>query len=322
MWVVWLAVLAGGVALIVWGAERFAEHLGRAAARLGVGTFALAVLLAGAEPEELATVVAASLRGAPGIAFGDVIGANIAMCLVALGVGAVFAPLPFSRRVFLYALAGLPVAAVAAAVAWDGAVGRGEGAVLVALYAAYVCVIWLVERAPPALGETEEVQQAEAELAATAPQTRRQRFGRELAWVLAGLVAMAVGASVLVEAVRRITSVEETQTALGLTVVGFATAFELVVLCWSAARRGATDVALAGVVGSFAYNMTMSLGAGALIRPLALQDAALLHGPLILMLAVFAAVLVLALPTRRLGLPAGVGLLCAYPLVVLFILRS
>jgi cation:H+ antiporter len=80
-----LGAVLVGVALIVWGAETFAEHLAGVSARLGVSAFALAILLAGAEPEEVATSVTASLRHAPGIALGDVIGANIAMCLVALG---------------------------------------------------------------------------------------------------------------------------------------------------------------------------------------------------------------------------------------------
>jgi len=40
---------------------------------------------------------------------------------------------------------------------------------------------------------------------------------------------MAIGSVMLVEAVRQITNVEETQTALSLTIVGFATAFELVI---------------------------------------------------------------------------------------------
>jgi cation:H+ antiporter len=48
-------------------------------------------------------------------------------------------------------------------------------------------------------------------------------------------------------------------------VVGFATAFELVVLAWSAARRGATEAVVAAVVGSYAYNATMTLGASALV---------------------------------------------------------
>ena len=91
----WLLAFVAGVALIVRGSETFAEHLGTASARLGLSSLALALLLAGAEPEELATVIAAALHGSPGIAYGDLIGANVAMCLVALGVGAVIAPLPF-----------------------------------------------------------------------------------------------------------------------------------------------------------------------------------------------------------------------------------
>ncbi len=83
----WLVAFVVGVAVIVWGAEAFAEYLGAASVQLGVSSFALALLLAGAEPEELATAVAASLRGSPGIALGDVVGANVAICLVALGVG-------------------------------------------------------------------------------------------------------------------------------------------------------------------------------------------------------------------------------------------
>jgi len=122
--VLWLLAFAAGVALIVWGAEMFAEHLGRASVRLGVSTFALALLLAGAEPEELATAVTAALRGSPGIALGDVIGANIAICLVALGMGAVIAPLPFRAGVMRYALLGLPLGAVGAWFAWDGKVDR------------------------------------------------------------------------------------------------------------------------------------------------------------------------------------------------------
>ncbi len=86
-----------------------------------MSTFARALLLAGAEPEELATAVAATLRHAPAIAFGDVVGANVSICLVALGVGALLAPLPFGRGVFRYGLLELPVGATAEAFAWDDA---------------------------------------------------------------------------------------------------------------------------------------------------------------------------------------------------------
>jgi cation:H+ antiporter len=318
-WLFWIIVLVLGVAMIVWGAETFAEHLSKAATRLGVGVFALALLLAGAEPEELATVMAASARDAPGVAFGDIIGSNVAMCLVALGIGAMILPLPFSKRIFMYALAALPVSGLSILLLWDGEVSRPEGAILVALYVAYVAAIWIFERAPPVLGEVEELIEAEEEVSSKPVAARERRVGKEILLVIAGLAATAVGALLLVEAVRQLTGVEETQTKLGLTVVGFATAFELVVLVWSATRRRATDIALAGVIGSFGYNMTMSLGAGALVAPIKVKDATHLHVPTLIMVGLLGGVIALALPTRRLERLAGAGLFIGYPAFVLFV---
>lgn len=311
----WLLVAFAGVAAIVWGAETFAEHLAVASTRLGVSAFALAILLAGAEPEELATAVAASLRGAPVIALGDVIGANVAICLVAVGVGAVLAPLPFDPRVRRYALAGLPAGALAAALAWDGTVTRIEGAILVAAYVAFIATIWIIERTPPALGETAELDEAEHQ-----PPTRR--VGRELALVVAGVAGMAIGATGLVEGIRRISHVESTQSRLGLIIVGFATAFELVVLAWSSARRGITSAVVAGVVGSFTYNSTMTLGAGALARPLTIADPGLLRGPWLAMLAALAIVLAIAWRHQRINRPGGIALLALYPIFVLAVLAA
>lgn len=310
MIILWIGLFLSGVGLIVWGAETFAEHLGVASVRLGVSAFALALLLAGAEPEELATVIAATLKGAPGIALGDAIGANIAICLVALGVGAIVAPLPFRGAALRYAALGLPIGAVAAWIAWDGSVTRAQGALLVGLYVLYVAVIWIVERRPPMLGETEEIEEAREK--AAKERGAQRRIGRELALLFAGVAAMAFGGWLLVEGVIQITGVEETQTRLGLTLVGFATGFELVVLAWSTARRGASEATVAGVVGSFAYNMTMTLGAGALVRPLVIGNAALLHGPLLMMLAALALPVLLAMPSGSLRRRSGVLLLLGY----------
>jgi len=315
MIVAWSFAFVVGVAVIVWGAEAFAEHLSSASVRLGVSAFALALLLAGAEPEELATVVMASLRGSPGIALGDVIGANVAICLVALGIGAIVAPMPFPARVMRYAALGLPLGAIAAAFAWGGVVTRLQGALLVCLYVVYVGIIWIIERRPPALGEVHELEEAERRV----PRTGR-RVGRELLIVIAGVIAMIVGAAVLVESVRRLANIESSQTALGLTLVGFATAFELVVLAWSAARRGASEAVVAGVVGSFAYNATMTLGAGALAHPLSITDAASLHAPWLAMIAALLLVVVLGARKGRLDRSDGFVLLAAYPAFVLAVL--
>jgi cation:H+ antiporter len=301
-----LAVIGLGAAAIVWGAEAFAEHLAAASRRLGVTSFALALLLAGAEPEELATVVTASARDVDGVAFGDVIGANAAIVTLALGVGAYVATIPFGPRIRRYALGGLLAGLLATTLAWDGTLDRLEGAVLVGGYVVFVAVIWRLERRPPALGETGELLDEHPPGGAT----------RDLVLLLIGLVSLTTGSIVIVEAVRRITDVEADQTRLGLTVVGFATAFELVALAWSSARRGVTEAVVAGVVGSYAYNMTMSVGAGALVAPIAIEDAALLRPSLLAMLALMALVIGISAPTKTLDRRHALGLLAAYPAFV------
>lgn len=150
-----------------------------------------------------------------------------------------------------------------------------------------VAAIWRLERHPPTLGETGELIESRGE----------GRVGAELGSVVAGVAAMTVGSVALVEGVRRASGAETTQGRLGLVVVGRATSFELVVLAWSSARRGITTAVVAAVVGSFTYNVTMTLGAGALARPLRITDPALLRGPWIAMLGALA--LALAFTSTR-----------------------
>ncbi len=310
----WIVAVLAGLSLIVWGAEAFAKHLGQAAVSLGVSTFALALLLAGAEPEELVTGVIASARHVPAIAVGDVIGANVAMCLVALGVGALISPLPFGRRVRRYGLAGLPLGIISAVVMWGGHVSRIEGAILVALYVAYITAVWKLEGEPPTIGEVGELNEAREE-AGTGTLTRR-RVGRDVGILVAGVVAMAGGGVLLVEGIRHLASVQDTQTQVSLTIVGFATAFELVVLAWSAARRGTPEAVIAAVIGSFAYNATMTLGAAALVRPLFVSNAGRLRIPLVFLVASLALALGLAWKSGRLTRRSGGALIACYPVFV------
>jgi cation:H+ antiporter len=61
----------------------------------------------------------------------------------------------------------------------------------------------------------------------------------------------------------------------------------LFALAWAAMRRGVSEIAVAGVIGSVAYNATATLGVAALIRPLTVTG--------ILVPAIAAAILPVAL---------------------------
>ena len=292
--VVLLVVAAG---LLVAGAELFVENAAAAAFRLGVTLLATAVLLAGAEPEELLTAVLASAQDRPGLAVGDAVGANVTMLTGALGLAAVVRPLPIGPRTRLYA-GGSAGAGVLAVLALLGGVTRLEGVLLLLAYVALVAAVWRRERTPPVIGELAEAQDADP--------SRRPAVA--LALVAVGLMVMTAGGALAVEgATRLVTAVDRSDTAIGLTVLGLATTAELFALVLAAARHGVEEVAVAAVVGSAAYNATATLGAAAVVAPLP-QTA--------LVAASVAAVLPLAvLALSRggsLGRAAGGSLLAAY----------
>jgi cation:H+ antiporter len=303
-----VVLLVGGAVLLTAGAETFAGHITEAATRLGVSVLALGVLLAGAEPEEAVTAMLASGQGHPALAAGDAIGANLVILTVAVGLAALITPLPVSRRVMQYAGAAAAAGAVAVALMWNGLLGRGEGTVLVALYLAGVVWVWRREKEPPLVGELAELSEAERP-------RRAEGVGepsRALLLVLLGALAMVAGGFLAVQgAAGLVGAVGLTESVVGLTVLALATSAEMVALVFAAHRRGVTEVAVAGAVGSVAYNATVTLGLAAWVDPLLLGR----NTPIITVGLVTAALPLVLLAGRRTGSlprPLGVVLVAAY----------
>ena len=297
-----LGLLAVSAILLVAGAELFTENAAGAARHLRLTLFGVAFLLAGAEPEELITAVVASARHRPGLAAGDAIGANLTMLTLVLGLAALARPLPFGGRVRGYALWSALAGGLAAVTIAGGRVGRGEGVLLLAAYLAGVAVLWWRERQPPAIGELAE-DDDESEAANGRP------AALALALALAGIAVMVAGGWLAVAGAQRaVATLGLTDTAVGLTLLALATTAELFALAWSAIRRDVPEVAIAGVVGSVAYNATATLGAAAVTRPLAVTG---MLAPAIAAAALPVALLALA-PRGRLTRPAGALLIAGY----------
>jgi cation:H+ antiporter len=306
-------LLAGSAALLAAGANLFAGHAAAAGRRLGVTPLAVGLILAGAEPEELFTVVTASLRGRPGLAVGDAIGANLTMLTVVLGLAALLQPLPLSGRVRGYAVGASVAGTAAAAMLADGVVSRGEGGVLLLVYATLVTVVWRRERQPPAIGEAAEALEDDGDPAGP----RKPRLS-SLFLAVAGIAAMTLGGSLAVDGAERlVASLSATDTAVGLTFLALATTAELLALVWAAARRDVRELAVAAVVGSAAYNATASLGAGAVVRPLAAAGGAVAA---VVAAALPVGVLLLGGTRQRLTRPAGAFLVAAYAVFVTVVL--
>jgi cation:H+ antiporter len=298
-----VVALVAGAALLTAGAEAFAEHLGGAAARLGVSVLAVGVLLAGAEPEEAVTAMLASAQGHPALAAGDAIGANLVILTVVLGLAAVLTPLPVSRRVVGDAGAAAAAGALAVALMWNGVLSRGEGLLLVAVYVLGVVWVWRREQEPPVVGELAELEEEEGRGG------HGEDNSRALLLVLLGLLGMVAGGYLAVRgAAGLVDAFGATESVVGLTVLALATSAEMIALVLAAHRRGVTEVALAGAVGSVAYNATVTLGLAATVEPLLLG-----RGTPVLTVGMLTAVLPLLLVAgRRTGfLPRFVGVLLA-----------
>lgn len=259
-----VVLLVLGAVLLTAGAEAFAEHITPAASRLGVSVLALGVLLAGAEPEEAVTAMLAAGQGHPALAAGDAIGANLVILTVAVGLAALLTPLPVSRRVMQYAAAAAAAGALAVVLMWNGVLSRVEGTLLVLLYAVGVVWVWRREKEPPLIGEMAELAEEEHEEA-------EQESGRELLLVLLGLLGMVSGGFLAVRGAEGLVDAfGATESVIGLTVLALATSAEMIALVIAAHRRGVTEIALAGAIGSVAYNATITLGLAAWVDPLLL----------------------------------------------------
>lgn len=142
-------LLVLSLVLVVVGAELLVDGAVEVARDLGVGeaVIGLTVIAVGTSAPELVTMVVSTLRGAPGIAVGNVVGSSVLNIGLVLGVTVLAAPgavVDVPTEVLGGDLILLVVATVGTALAarTGSRVTRTEGAVLVLGYAAYLA--WLL----------------------------------------------------------------------------------------------------------------------------------------------------------------------------------
>jgi cation:H+ antiporter len=156
-WALQIALVIGGLALLVLGAGWMVEAASAFARRLGVSelVIGLTVLAAGTSLPEAAASAVAALRGQRDIAVGNVIGSNLFNVLGVAGLAAVAAPagLAVAPAVLAFDLPVMVAAAVACLpIVFTGhRVARWEGGLFVGLYLAYTIYLILAAQAHDAL---------------------------------------------------------------------------------------------------------------------------------------------------------------------------
>lgn len=147
-----LAMVAGGLALLVFGAQALVGASAALARLLGVSelVIGLTVLAIGSSLPELATSVTAALRGERDIAVGNLIGSCTFNLLGGLGLVALLSPAalavpPSVARFDLWVMVAASLALLPIAMS-GRLIARWEGVVLLSYYGAYLAYLGLAAR--------------------------------------------------------------------------------------------------------------------------------------------------------------------------------
>jgi cation:H+ antiporter len=148
-WLLNIALIVVGLALLVLGSRWFVNSTVQFASYLGVSelVIGLTIVAAGTSMPEVVTSIIAAIRGERDIAVGNVVGSNIFNLLGVLGISALVAPsgIPVSEALIGFDIPLMLVVAVACLPIFftGGTINRWEGALFMGYYIAYTLYLVL-----------------------------------------------------------------------------------------------------------------------------------------------------------------------------------
>ena len=285
-----------GLALLVWGSDRFVFGASATARNFGVSPLLIGLTIVGAgtsAPEAMVAVTAA-LSGNPGVAIGNALGSNIANIGLVLGVTALIRAVTVRSKVFHVEF---PIMFAVMGLAWfllgDGVLDQADGVILglafILLLSSMAIIAARVRRSDPLSKEFAEGIPADVNTA------------RALLWLVVGLVALLLGSKAIVwGAVSIARSFEVSDLLIGLTVVAVGTSLPELAASIASVLKNEPDIAVGNVIGSNMFNLLPVLALPGLIVPTIVPPEALQRDfPVMLTLSV--ALVVMAWGFRGVG---------------------
>ena len=282
-----------GLILLVKGSDFFVRSASSIAKRLGVSEFMIGLTLVavGTSIPELASAVAASIKGQGAVVLGNVLGADIANIGFITGIAAVLAVIK-TKKEMLEMDGYLMLSAVILFFVFilDLRITRIESAFLLLMYVAYIFFLFseqskfkgkyhfkefvkyfvlfkylgaLKNGVAPRLANKKEKNSAKS----------RNRFFRgvlkDFAVMALSGAAIAFGAAYFITgAVSFANLLKIPGTIIGLTLVSLGTTLPELSVTVSAARKGYGNIALGNIIGSNIANIFLVLGVAGMISPI------------------------------------------------------
>lgn len=309
-----LLLLLGGLALIIKGGDFFVAAAIRLAEFLRMPRVVIGstlVSLATTTPELVVSIMA-GLRGEAGLAVGNAVGSCICNIGLILGVTATIKQVDVhfrALRTALFAMVGFGV--VLFLMTLDLSLTRWQGAVLLVAGLGYF--IWDFtrhwrDRKPADVAEATAI---EAEKSTARWAWVKTKPGTVLQFLVGAGIVVA-GSKLLVDgAVGLAARLGVPSIIVGLTVVAVGTSLPELVTAVTSSRKSVSDLAVGNVLGANIANLTLIVGAAAIIQTVQLDRLTqLFNFPALL--AVMALLIVMLWTGRRVTRREGIVLLAVY----------
>lgn len=259
MMVEWVGILLVALFVLVRGADLFvvgAKHIG---ASLGMSNFLIGVLIVGLGTSlpELASSLAAVMKGTTEIVIANAVGSNITNILLIVGVlAALGGPVKINKNLLQSELPIFIIATVHfVASVHDGMVDRIEALLLVGTFTAY---LWYL--LSPANKAKEEMKAKNGFNGLTV---------KSVVFALLGIVAVLVGAKYTVDmAVNIATGLSIPLGIVSIGAIAIGTSLPELFVSLRAIKSKEVDLAIGNIFGSNAFNILMVVGIPGLFAPL------------------------------------------------------
>ena len=266
-----ILLVVAGLALLIWGADRFVHGAAAGARNLGVTPLLVGltvVALATSAPEILVSVVAA-LDGEPGLAIGNAIGSNIVNVGLVLGMTALIRPIKLESATLRREMpALLAVSLLTVSLFLDTFLSRIDG--LVMLTGLVIVMVWLARLGMRSAANDPIKIDYEAEIPSDVSMTMA------IVWLTVGLAILHVGAKLLVYgSVGIAQELGVSEVVIGVTIVAFGTSLPELAVSLASALKGEYGLAIGNIVGSNIFNLLAVIGVAATIQPAALAPSVL-----------------------------------------------
>ncbi len=263
-----LFILIASLTLLIKGSDVVVDEVASLASYLRVSPFiiGLTVVAIGTSFPELATNIFSTLKGAPQIGLGNILGSNIYNLGFNLALGLFLLTVPFQRRYFQDdAIILFVITSLFLILSLDGQLAFIEGLAFIFLF---VCYFIYKMKTSPTLVEKELKTYAKERQASLMSLS----FVYSLAYLALGLLALILGAKYLISSVLQLSSqLGLSEKIISITLVAFGTALPELFVTINATRKGLADVFLGNIIGSNLANILLILGSAALILPLPLN---------------------------------------------------